>query len=325
MNLNKKNIEDRFSIDIDDYLNGKEPPNYFEEEYKELLQLGKLLSHKDFSKNSNKEEIFNKTLKNINEYGGKDNMKKSSKFKHPMVKVASVALVCILGVSTMRTSFAQELVDKVVRTITLGHVTVIEEESVESLPVPEELKGKIFDKHGKPIEVFLGDKTQKMYTADGEEIGGFSADESGNIEIVTADEKEKRREIKDLIVKNPSELNNHTCFDVKLPSYLPNGYKFDRAEFFRENENDIVENSKYIALFFTNDKTGEYIYMQQRFADEETAYETGAKKVEKININGVDALLYDNNLDWEDNGVIYMLNGRGIAKDELIKMGESFK
>jgi len=78
-------------------------------------------------------------------------------------------------------------------------------------------------------------------------------------------------------------------------------------------------------MFFTNDKTGEYIYMQQRFADEETAYETGAKKVEKININGVDALLYDNNLDWEDNGVIYMLNGRGIAKDELIKMGESFK
>lgn len=325
MGLNKKNIEDRFSMDIDDYLNGIESQNNPEGEYKELLQLGKSLVNNDFSKNSNKDEIFNKTLENINEYGGKNNMKKSSRFKHPMVKVASLTLVCILGVSTMRTSFAQEIVDKIVKTITLGHVTVIEQEPVESFPVPEELKGKIFDKDGKPVEVFLADKTQKMYTVDGKEIGGFSTDESGNIKIVTADEKGKERETKDLVVKNTSELNDYTCFNVILPSYLPEGYEFDRAEFFRGNENDIVENSKYISLFFTNDKTGEFIYMQQRFADEETAYEAGAKKVEKIKINSVDALLYDNNLDWEDNGVIYMLNGRGIARDELIKMAESFK
>lgn len=325
MNLNKKSIEDRFSIDIDDYLNGVESPSYFEGEYNELLQLGKSLAHKDFSKNSNKDKIFNKTLENINKYGGENNMKKSSKFKHPIVKVASLTLVCILGVSTMRTSFAQEIVDKIVKTMTLGHVTVIEQEPVESFPVPEELKGKIFDKDGNPIEVFLANDTQKMYTADGEEINGFSADESGNIKIVTADEKEKERKIKNLVVKNTSELNNYTCFNVILPSYLPEGYEFDSAEFFRENDDDIVENSKYISLSFTNDKTGEYIYMQQRFADEETRYESGADKVEKIKINGVDALLYDNNLDWEDNGVIYMLSGRGIARNELIKMAESFK
>jgi hypothetical protein len=65
--------------------------------------------------------------------------------------------------------------------------------------------------------------------------------------------------------------------------------------------------------------------MQQRFADEETAYETGGSKVEKIKINGVDAILYDNSLDWEYNGVIYALNGKGIAKDELIKIAESIK
>ncbi len=63
--------------------------------------------------------------------------------------------------------------------------------------------------------------------------------------------------------------------------------------------------------------------MQQRFADEETAYATGAAKVEEIKVNGVDAVLYGNNLDWEYNDVIYMLNGRGITKDELIKIAES--
>lgn len=127
-----------------------------------------------------------------------------------------------------------------------------------------------------------------------------------------------------LIVKDTEKLNDYTCFDVILPSYLPEGYKFNRAGFFRD-ENGIVEDTKYIELYFTNDKTGEYIYMQQRFADEETAYATGADKVEEIKVNGVDAVLYGNNLDWEYNDVIYMLNGRGITKDELIKIAESIK
>lgn len=112
---------------------------------------------------------------------------------------------------------------------------------------------------------------------------------------------------------------------VILPNYLPDGYDFDRAEFFRD-ENGIVENSKYVSLYFINNATEEYIYMQQRFADEETAYVAGGQKVEQLIINGADAILYDNNLDWEDNNVIYALSGRGIISiDELIKIAESFK
>ena len=137
-------------------------------------------------------------------------------------------------------------------------------------------------------------------------------------------EAEAERENNNLVVKDVDKLNDYTYFEVILPSYLPEGYEFDRAEFFRD-ENGLVENSKYISLYFTNDETGEYIYMQQRFADEETAYETGGQKVEQLKINGADAILYDNNLDWEDNGVIYMLNGRGISRDQLIKTAESFK
>ena len=129
-----------------------------------------------------------------------------------------------------------------------------------------------------------------------------------------------------LVVKDPNELNNYTCFDVKLPSYLPEGYKFTEAEFFKD-ENGVVENAKIIGLYFANEKTGKFIYMQQRLAVEEAGYVTGAAKVEELKINGVDAVLYgDSNLDWEYNGVIYMLVGRGeIAKDELIKIAESIK
>ena len=53
-------------------------------------------------------------------------MKKSNRIKPIYMKVASIALVCILGISTMRTSFAQELVDKIVNFISIGHVTVYE-------------------------------------------------------------------------------------------------------------------------------------------------------------------------------------------------------
>lgn len=323
--MGKTRIEDRFSIDIDAYLNGIERLNKPQsEEYNELLELGKTLADKDFSKYSNKQVVFNKTLENINKYKGEGIVKKSTKTKGFATKAASFAIVCILGISLMQTSFAQGVLDKIVRTISLGHITILQSEPSEtkSVPVPDELKGKIFDKDGKPIESLSTEHVDELYTADGEEIAHIDS----NNNIVTVAEREKMREKECLVVKDPNELNNYTCFDVKLPSYLPEGYEFAEAEFYKD-ENGDVENTKYISLHFTNEKAGKRIYMQQRFAEEETGYATGANKVEEIKINGVDAVLYDDsNLDWEYNGVIYMLSGRGeIAKDELIKIAESIK
>jgi hypothetical protein len=323
--MGKKGIEDRFAIEMDAYLKGIKSSNKLEsEEYNELLELGKALADKDFSESSNKEKVFNKTLENIDKYKGEGIMKKSKGTKHPITKVASFALVCILGLSLMQTSFAQDVVDKIVRTISLGHITIYEGESseIESYPVPEQFKGKVFDKDGNPLEVLPMGNRENIYTSDGEKIASFDFSTG---EIITVAQKEKEREEQNLIVKNPSELNDYTCFNVILPSYLPEGYEFDRAEFFKD-ENGIVENTKHIILYFTNEKTGKDIYMQQRFADEEAVYETGSDKVEQIEINGVDAITYnDGNIDWEANGVIYMLNGRDIAKNELIKIAESIK
>ena len=323
--MGKRRIEDRFSIDIDAYLSGiKRLDKVQSGDYNELLELGKTLADKDFSKDSNKEKVFNKTVKNINKYKGEEIVKKSIKTKSIVTKVASFALVCVLGFSLMQTSFAQGVVDKIVRTISLGHITILQSEPSEmkSCPVPDELKGKIFDKDGKPLKVLSKEHPEEIYTADGEEIACIDS----NGEIITVAEAKKMSEEQTLVVKDPNELNNYTCFDVKLPSYLPEGYKFTEAEFFKD-ENGVVENAKIIGLYFANEKTGKFIYMQQRLAVEEAGYVTGAAKVEELKINGVDAVLYgDSNLDWEYNGVIYMLVGRGeIAKDELIKIAESIK
>lgn len=324
--MEKKRIEDRFSIDMDAYLNGIERLDKMQSrEYNGLLELGKTLADKDFSKDSNKEEVFNKTVKNINKYKGEGIVKKSNKTKDIVTKVASFALVCVLGVSVMQTSFAQGVVDKIVRTVTLGHITILQSEpsDVKSVSIPDELKGKIFDKDGNPLELLSTDYAEEIYTADGEEIAYIDS----NGDIITVTEDEKIREEQTLVVKDPNELNNYTCFDVKLPSYLPEGYKFDKAEFFKESKDDIVENAKCIGLYFANENTGQFMYMQQRFAEEDAGYATGAAKVEELKINGVDAVLYDDsNLDWEYDGVIYMLVGRGeIVKDELVKIAESIK
>ena len=323
--MSKKSIEDLFSKEIDAYANGIERSKKIQsEEYNELLELGKNLMDNDFSKSSNKGKVFDRTLKNINNMGD-GTVKKSNKARRTITKVASIALVCILGFSIMQTSFAQEVVGKIVKTISLGHITIFEGESLENMepvPVPAELKGKIFDKDGKPVEELSVDKPQKIYTVDGEEIAYIGS----NGEIITVAEDEKMREEEYLVVKDSNELNDYTCFNVILPSYLPEGFEFDRAEFYKD-ENGIVEDTKYINLYFTNEKTGKFIWMQQRFADEETGYVTGANKVEEVKINGIDAIISDDkDIDWEANGVLYNILGRGeITRAELIKIAESIK
>lgn len=309
--MSKKDIEDMFSADIEDQENL--------DEVNELLEFGKKLSAQNFSKDSNKEAVFNKTIENLNKNKGDIKMVKSKKSRKFNIKVASVAAGFIITASLSQTAFGQSVVSKIVETFSLEHVKVSQEEpsNIESTPVPKELEGKIFDKDGNEIKEFTKDFHGEIYTVDGEKIVSFA-----NKEIVT----EKQKEESQLIVKDKKELNQYTSFKVKLPSYLPKGYEFEKATFFK-GESGTVKNTDYIDLYFTNKETGKYIFMQQRRASKETAYEAGTEgKVEKVKVNGVDALVYDNTIDWEYNGVIYGMHGRGGAtNNELIKIAESIK
>ncbi|WP_027623793.1 DUF4367 domain-containing protein [Clostridium lundense] len=320
--MDKKSIEDKFSIDIDAYFNGIEDSDESSsQEYNQILKLGKTLADKDFSKNSNKEAVFNKVLKNINENKGDNNMKKLNK-KSYIAKVASVAAVGIISVSLIKPAFAREIADKVIRTISLGHVSVIQMESpkIEKIPVPDEYKGKIFDKHGNKIEIVTKENAGEMYTAKGEKIADFI-----DGKIITVEQEKKLRKKGVLEVRDTNEINKHACFKVILPSYLPEGYKFDRAEFSKGNEGEILD--KFVNLYFVNEKTGKTMYMQQRLACEGMNSVSDAEKVEKIKINGVDAVISnDRYIDWEYKKVIYSLSGKeSITKDELIKIAQSIK
>lgn len=303
-----------------DYLKS-EVDQVIDEDFSDLI---KQLETKDFSGKSDKQKVFYKTLKNINERQGVKKMKVIDSVKKVGFVAASVVLVATIG---MQTTFAQDLVDKIITKITLKHVSAVQYEAsnVKERPVPETLKGKIFDKEGNKVEVFTED-LKEIYTADGERIENFDLDWN----IITVAQAEKLRQESHLIVKDEKQLNDYTCFNVILPAYLPEGYVFDRAEFYKD-ENGVVKDSKYIGLYFTNKETDRSIYMQQRFADEETATELGTDaQVEKVKVNGEDAILTGNrSLDWEAYGNIYYLAAGktqgGVGKEELIKIAESVK
>lgn len=315
-----ESIEEQFSAELDGYLNGIDIPHKLEyEENHELLELGKNLAGKDFSKNSNKEAVLKKIQKNMYLNEGDFIMKRPYKIKRIAVVAACLAVVMI---TLMQTTFAQELFEKIKNSISLGHITAVQTEPLsqtEAHIIPDELKGKLFDKDGKPLEAFSED-VKEVFTAEGEKIVGFS-----NSEIVTETQREKEKERR-LEIKNPEDLNKYISFKVILPGYLPEGYKFDRSELYKNEDGTVSE--KYINLYFTNETTGKVIYMQQRIANEETAYEISTdSKIEKAKINGVDAVIIDDrSINWEVDKVLYSLSGGGeFSKSELIKIAESIK
>ncbi|MDF2986273.1 MAG: hypothetical protein K0R50_1783 [Eubacterium sp.] len=315
-----KDIKDQLSRNSN-FIGDEIPDELRNEKYNVLIQLGRKLSNNDFSEDSNKEAILKK-IKNDIKIKGEYSMNRTGKIRRITVTAASLALVLI---TLMQTTFAQELIVKVKNSISLRNITAtqVEHPQKDMYPLPDELKGKIFDKNGNPLEVMPD--AGEVYTADGEKIVDFS-----NGQVITAAEKAKIDQEGKLVVKDSDKLNEYTCFKVILPGYLPAGYKFDRAEFYKDNEGN-VSRTKYIDLIFTNETTGNHFFMQQRFSDEETAYEFSTEDViEKIKINDSDAVISEGNhgkgIDWEYNGVLYGLNGRGnVDKSELIKIAESIK
>lgn len=297
------------------------------DEMEALQELAQKIGSEDFSKASHKEAVRKKVLNNIREKEG-DRMKKSQRFKKPAVAVASIAL----GVALFaQTAIAQEFTQKIkeIFSIAGGNINIIQEEPVErpdGVPVPESLKGQIFDAEGNEVKAFT-DSLKEIYTKSGEKIAYLTNDENNEMAIVTEAQEAAKKAETTLTLTDVNKRNDYTCFDVKLPEYLPDGYKFDRIELYKD-ENGKVENSKYITIFYTNESTGEYIFMQQRLSDEETGFTTGTDgTVEKVKVNGAEALIMDDSsIDWEADGVLYHMTSRGaFGKDDLLKMAESIK
>lgn len=128
-----------------------------------------------------------------------------------------------------------------------------------------------------------------------------------------------------LIVRDAEGLNRYTSFDVLLPGYNPEGYRFDRAELYKDKRGE-ARDSKYINIYDKHSSTGKEIFMQQRAADEETAYHVATSaKIEPLKINADAVLSGEHTLDWEAGGVLHSLTARDVSREELIKIAESIR
>lgn len=320
--MNSKEIQQKFSVDLDDIIHGELNDLQDEGESKELLKLGRALAHKDFSEGSDKTAILNQARRRLNRQREETGLRTKHRLRRPAVILATLLVACVLSVTFVQPSFAQEMLHKVLKTINLGHIVAHEVEySAENNVIPEELRGKIFDSNGNALVTLdAAQEASDIYNADGEKIVGFS-----DGKWITESEKDQVKS-KMLIVKDSAKLNEYTVFKVGLPEYLPEGYVFDRAEFYKDESGE-VKNSKYIDLYFVKEATDEVIFMQQRHADEETAFEMSTNgKIEKLQINGVDAVMInDKAVDWEANGVLYDVSAANLDKDEIVKVAESIR
>lgn len=126
------------------------------------------------------------------------------------------------------------------------------------------------------------------------------------------------------VIEDLSELDafvESMNFDVMFPEKLPDGFEFLGAARY-EGSGD------YIDIFYEDVKTGEYIFLQERIANNLTAFGAGTSgSIEEVDVKGNKAVIMDDDgIFWEDNGVSFSLIGRKtVNKNELLKIAESFK
>ncbi|MBP1904302.1 hypothetical protein J2Z32_000919 [Paenibacillus turicensis] len=256
-------------------------------ETQQLLELATALHNKDFSTTSDCNKVLLKVQKMTNNQE-ENGMKNKNRFKTPAIVLSAALFMGLLSITIAAPSFAQNIVDKVLASFNLGHIQVSQMETPTSLPSLSQVE-----------------------------------QENDKIKMMKAGEKDTDDDT--LSLNNFSDLAKYTDFDVLLPTYLPEGYTFEQAKLYKDAEGQI--SGKYVSLYFANKVTKGTIYMQQRFPDEETAYETSTDgKLEQLTINGVTAILMDEHkLNWETKTALYSLSSKDITKADLIRLAESIR
>lgn len=310
--------------------NAAECDEHMPEEFGELLALGEELAERDFSARGKINAVpgpegltglaarfeSSKRTGDVTRRRMRQERSGGGRIKRIGAFAAALTAAVILSVGFVQPSFAQEVLDRVLKTISFGHITITQMETpAGGFEIPEELRSQLFDKDGKEITE-ASQAEGGVFTADGLKVTGFA-----NGKVVS--EEEEAENI--FLVRNPAELQQYTLFDVNLPDYVPPGFEFDRGVYYKD-EDGTVRKSKYLTVYYKNNK-GEQIYMEQRKADEETAYALSTDgTIEDAFVNGVPAaFINEKALDWEHDGILYCISAPKGMKDELFRMAESLQ
>lgn len=281
------------------------------EEDLELFHFSKKLvdSNKDI-KSKNKEASYKKILDD--KYKEREDM--NNKFFNK--KVVGFGVAVLIGITSVQTGFAQNMYQKIREAISLNYVTVEIDEPVGDMP--KELMGKLFDKDGNVLTVVNEDTIP--YDKDGNILKEIVID-GQTISLEKSDEVESED---DYFFTNDLELaNSKLDFDLKVPTYLPEGYSLKEIVMYKNSASEI--SSEYCDLEYSDGKNN--FFIMQRLASPENAFTSGDSDPKELNINGNRAILTkDKNIDIEmDDVIISVLGRKALNKDKVIKVTESLK
>jgi outer membrane lipoprotein-sorting protein len=113
------------------------------------------------------------------------------------------------------------------------------------------------------------------------------------------------------------EASANLTFDLRTPSYLPEGYEFEHAMVIG-GEHEVV------SLQYMNQD--ERLHLSEQISDDTQQHELSMDDLEVVSINGTDgeftSMFGMNMLRWSVDGIDYSLSGT-LEKDELVKVAES--
>lgn len=190
-------------------------------------------------------------------------------------------------------------------------------------PLPAELQGSLYDKNGKVIET-IGEMQNDIYNSEGEAVITTS-DASGALVIVTQEEAREKQMLKTTLFTGLEDAQTYLAFKAKSLPYIPAGYELEGYRIFNDENGKPYQDIKYLEMYlYKIDNADEYVYIQVRLMDEETAFASSASNdLKKTSINGYEAIVDGNNIDILIGDVMYMIAGRNLPQSEVLKMAES--
>lgn len=252
------------------------------------------------------------------------NIMKNNKMKKTGIAVAGVACALFL---TMQTSAAQDFIREVARSLSLNTIEISEgKDNVwKDRKVPKSAIGKVFDKDKNVVKVITFENQDELYNDKGEQV--FDIAEDGTLiteevreKLIEQNDKENQEE--SIIVEEIGKLKDFASFDVKMPTYLPEGFKFQNGVFYKEN-GELIKDAFNVS--FINDATKQSIFLSLVAIMEGSEGGTSFNNIEKITINGNPAIIGDEGITWEYDGVRYLMFTDNLGREESIKIAESIK
>lgn len=255
----------------------------------------------------------------------KKNLKQSNKtYRSHKRMMWAAGLAACLAV-TSQTAFAKDLAEKI---FSLGHSSIITETEsdsaeVSSVPVPDELKGQIFDADGKEMTE-LSSADPGYYDKDGNPVNINSVvDNDGNIHYsISKYSADDPLGDVDGVITLDSIDDLDLSFDLKVPETLPDGFSLTKVYSFSDEDGNASPD--YAVLAYSDGKDSFTIH--ERLDSEDTQFVTSLPDPQEMDFHGSTAVYNDSEFyaAWDGTN-ISIIGNDVLTGDALLEVAESMK